>query len=764
MVNGEFFSHSPFTIYHLPLKKMLGFNIRNELLYRLYFVFGIVLVLAFAIFAKMTTLATTQRGYWMEKAKKNYLKYVDVEADRGNIIASDGSLLATSLPFFDLHFDFAAEGMSNETWEANRDSLAMCLATVYNKDWTAGGWRYVLDSLRQDAKANRYWSLKKEATFAEMQYVKNFPLFRLGRFKGGLIVEQHGKRFYPFKILAHRTLGYVREGAQPVGIEGQFDNVLGGARGQRLMMRVPGDVYIPVNDLTEIEPKSGDDIVTTLDVNIQDAAENALLRACENHDADHGTAIVMEVKTGKVVAISNIGRTGADDVDENGRVKTGWWETYNYGIGTLVEPGSMFKLASFMAMIEDGFLTDFDQKIPVYKGKTKIWDQELIDAEPHGMDTMTVRQVFEKSSNVGTATLIQRFYGEKKQAGKFIQHLKNFGLDLPTGIEVGGEEKPYIKEAYSAKDDWSGTTLPWMSIGYELALTPLQLLTFYNAVANDGREMRPYIVERVERYGSTVRDYVPFVVKKSIASKNTIRMARELLEGVVARGTARNIFTDDYRIAGKTGTAQIGYQKVRAVHGVKHQAGFCGFFPAEKPIYSCIVVIAEPKRGGYHGAEVAAPVFREIADRCFSMKGKLHPAMNKSEIVPTKGGGLPTAKLPHADAGSEKDLKFLLKYFNMPWFDQTTTDEDGFLFFGKKEPEGGDWSVLVSKNDSLSMRTRIQNLKIVPSVQGMGLKDAVYILENRGCRVRYSGVGKVARQSISPGSRASGQIVTIYLE
>lgn len=738
---------------------MLGLNVKNEVLYRLYAVFGVVLVFAFLIFGKMWSLAVTDRAKWLEKAKKNYLKYVDVEAERGNILAADGSLLATSLPFFDLHVDFGAEGLNDENWKASRDSLAMCLASIYNKEWTAGGWAYVLDSLRDDGANNRYWLLKKDATFNEMALVKDFPLFRLGRFKGGLVVEQHGKRFYPFKILAHRTLGYVRAGAQPVGIEGQFDNVLGGSRGQRLMMRVPGDIYIPVNDLTEIEPKSGDDIITTLDVNIQDAAENALLRACERHKADHGTAIVMEVKTGKVVAIANIGQTPAEGEDK----PNGWWETFNYGIGQRIEPGSMFKLATFMAMMEDGFIDDFDQKIAVFGGKTKIFDEELIDAEPHGMDSMTIRQVFEKSSNVGTALLAIKYYGDRKRQAVFVERLKGFGLDLPTGIEVGGEEKPLIKEAWSVKDDWSGITLPWMSIGYELQITPLQLLMFYNAVANGGRMMKPFIVERVERYGSPVREYSPVVVKRSIASKKTLRMARELMESVVERGTARNIFTDDYRIAGKTGTTQLGYNKVRAIHGVKHQAGFAGFFPADDPIYSCIVVVSEPKAGGYHGAEVAAPVFREIADRCFSMKGKLHPAVN---AVPLPDSGLATAKLPQADAGSQKDLKAALKFLGLDWFDQRNEGEEAgfFSLFSKEEKAASEWGVLVSRRDTMAMRSRPQNVKMVPSVQGMGLKDAVYLLENLGCRVRYTGVGKVTKQSILPGTRANGQVVTVWLE
>ncbi|MEI6410883.1 MAG: penicillin-binding protein [Bacteroidota bacterium] len=722
-------------------------NIKNEVLLRLYLVAAGVVLVAFVIWGRMYQISVAQADRWIAKADSLYIKWVDVNADRGNILADDGSLLATSLPFFDIHFDAKAEGLSDEIFNQNVDSLSWLLSTYVDQQFTPGEYKNWLTQLRAadpSTKGIRYIPIAKDVPYNKALLIKDFPMFRLGRYKGGLIFEQKPKRERPFKMLAQRTIGYTRDGALPVGLEGSYDNVLGGALGKQLRLRVPGDIYIPVNDLAEIEPKAGSDVVTTLDINIQDVAENALLKACQTHNADHGCAIVMEVKTGAIRAMANIGRT-----------PEGWWETYNYAIGERVEPGSMFKLASFMAMLEDGYIDDFTKKVPVYGGKVKIYNEELVDAEPHGMDTMTIKQVFEKSSNVGTATMIQGFYGKGK-AANFVQHIRDFGLDLPTGIALGGEDAPIIKNPNDPKSEWSGTTLPWMSIGYELLITPLQLLTFYNAVANDGRMMKPYLVERIEQYGEVEKEFKPSVVKRSIASKNTLAKAKELLKAVVEEGTAHNIRTDNYAIAGKTGTAQLNYHKFKAQAGIRHQAGFCGFFPADNPIYSCIVVISEPQQGGYHGAEVAAPVFRAISDKCFAMKAELHTPVNAADkSKPT------TNMMPSFDAGKKEDIASALKWLDLDWYDTKKNDEAD----EKDSNKDLDWGILRANNDSLLMMNRFVTDKALPSVVGMGLKDAIYLVENRGCRVRVEGVGKVRRQSLAPGTRCgNNSTCVLYLE
>lgn len=716
-------------------------NIKNEVLVRVYAVAAVVLLVAFSIFLQLFKLSVTQAPRWEAKADSLYVKWVDAPSQRGNILADDGSLLATSLPFFDIHWDAKAEGLINRPLDTLAlDSLAWLLSTYVDQQYTPGAYRDWLLSLRRapnDTRGIRYVPIAKDLPYAKALLVKNFPIFREGRYKGGFIMEQKNRRERPFKILAQRTIGYTREGALPVGLEGSMNNVLEGKEGKQLMIRVPGDMYIPVNDLAEIEPEAGDDVVTTLDINIQDVAETSLLNACQTHNADHGCAVVMEVKTGKIRAMANIGRT-----------PEGWWETYNYAVGERVEPGSMFKLASFMAMMEAGELDDFEQKIPVYGGKVKIYDEELVDAVPHGLDSMSIRQVFAQSSNVGTATLTQQFFKAKPAA--FVEQIRDFGLDLPTDIELGGEEAPIIKNPKDPKSDWSGTSLPWMSIGYELLLTPLQLLTFYNAVANDGRMMKPYIVQRTERYGEVVKEFRPTVVKRNIASGSTVARAKELLKEVVRTGTAEKIRSANFEMAGKTGTAQLNYHKFKASKGIRHQAGFCGFFPADNPVYSCIVVISEPERGGYHGAEVAAPVFRAIAEKCYAMKAELHTPINSEKPKP-----LAARQLPSYDAGEKNDLMESLRWLK--------------LNYTEAEDEGGDnesnYAVIVAKDSvGLTLQDRTVPDKTIPSVVGMGLKDAIYLLENRGCKVRAEGVGKVRRQSLPPGTRAGGQTCVLFLE
>ena len=719
-------------------------NVKNEVLIRVYSVAAVVLVVAVVIMTRLFQLTVTDAHKWEAKADSLYVKLVDVPSQRGNILADDGSLLATSLPFFDIHFDAKAEGLTAEIFNDQAvDSLAWLLSTYIDQSFTQGAYRQWLDTLRAaDPKTRgiRYVPIAKNLPYSKMLLIKTFPIFREGRHAGGFIAEQTSRRERPFKILAQRTIGYAqREGALPVGIEGSFNTILEGKRDnapKQLMLRVPGDIYIPINDLAEIEPASGDDVVTTLDINIQDAAESALLNACETHNADHGCAIVMEVKTGKIRAMANIGRAQSEG-------KSGYWETYNYAVGERVEPGSMFKLATFMAMLEAGELDDFDEKIPVFGGKVKIYDEELVDAVPHGLDSMTIRQIFAQSSNVGTATLTMKYF--KSNPNAFVKQLREFNLDMPTGIEIGGEENPIVKNPDDPKSEWSGTTLPWMSIGYELLLTPMQMLTFYNAVANDGRMMKPYLVQRTEHYGEIMKEFKPYTIKRSIASNNTIRKAKELLREVVISGTAHNINTDNYAIAGKTGTAQLNYHKFRASKGIRHQAGFCGFFPADNPIYSCIVVISEPERGGYHGAEVAAPVFRQIADKCFAMKAELHKPVNANKPLALKN-----SQLPSYDAGSQEDMKESLRWLGLDFSPATDLDE---------------WGVVVAKDSiGLTMQNRVVGDKNIPSVVGMGLKDAIYLLENRGCRVRVEGVGKVRSQSLAPGTRASGQTCVLSLE
>lgn len=715
-------------------------DIKNEVLYRVYFLlFGIVVPVSIVLLYKTVVISYVEGDKWRDRGRDNYLEYRSVEADRGNILAEDGSLLATSIPYFNLYFDPHAS--SDEAFAKNLDTLAQCLATYVLEDYTPGGARKLLEELR--AGGDRHVVLKRKVSFAEKKFIEDFPLFRLGRFKGGFIAEKTSERKRPFGLLAQRTIGYVRENAKPVGLEGQFDPVLGGEPGQKLMICVDprADLWMPVDDLTVIEPESGSDITTTLDIDIQDITEEAVLRAVNYHDAEWGTAVVMEVETGAIKAIANLGRT-----DE------GWWETFNYAVGAAVEPGSTFKAATLMALLEDGFV-DLDDSIRIEHGRTTFYDEVLEDASPYSakLDTIRVREAFEISSNVGVAKMVQEHYGEKTRENdnegpaRFIRRLKSFNLNMPTGIEIGGEANPYIKEAFSGKDDWSGTTLPWMSIGYEIRLTPLQLLSFYNSIASGGKMMKPYLVSSVQRFGETVETYRPTVINRRIASDKTIAKVQEVLESVVEseRGTAHKLRSDRYRFAGKTGTAQVNYSsgnRGRRIGG--YQASFVGYFPVEKPKYSCIVVINKPRRGGFYGSDVAGPVFREIADKIFVTKEGLHPPINS--------GARPayTAEnMPGFTIGDKNELATVLRYLDIPYYGAPSTE----------------LAVLRPRSDSLIMEMRTLPDEQVPNVVGLGLRDAVFVLENRGLKVEVEGFGKVARQSILPGTRARGQSIRLYL-
>lgn len=715
-------------------------DIKNEVLVRVYFLlFGIIVPVAIALVYRSVQIGIFEGERWREQGKAKYLDYRKVEADRGNILSADGNLLATSIPYFDLYFD--AQAASEEDFERNLDTLAHCLAYYVLEDYTVGGARDYLIRLREGN--DRHIRLKSKVSYAEKKFIENFPLFRLGRNRSGFIAEKQSERKRPFGILAQRTIGYVRDNAKPVGLEGYYNETLGGQPGQQLMICVDPkkDLWMPVDDLTVIEPESGDDVVTTLDLDIQDIVEEALSRAVNLHNAAWGTAVVMEVETGAIRAIANLGRT-----------EQGWWETYNYAVGTASEPGSTFKAASVLALLEDEFLA-LDDSVRIYNGRAAFYEEEMEDASPYSyrMDTITLREAFEISSNVGIAKAVERFYGDKNEANdkegaaRFVKRLKQFHLDQPIGIEIEGEANPYIKEAYSEEDDWSGTTLPWMSIGYELQLTPLQLLSFYNAVANAGEMMRPYLVSAIERQGETVEKRYPTVINRRIASRQAIEQLQELLEIVVEgkRGTANELYTDKYRFAGKTGTAQVNYKRgTRGTRVGGHQASFVGYFPAEQPKYSCIVVINKPRRGGFYGGDVAGPVFREIADNIHRIKVGLHPVLN--EAPPQ---ALSTEQLPGFSIGDQEDFRKVLSYLDIPAYGQPKTP----------------LAVLRPRSDSLFMERRTIPEDVVPNVIGLGLRDALHVLENEKLKVTVEGVGKVARQSIKPGTPIRGQSIKLYL-
>ncbi|RME95917.1 MAG: PASTA domain-containing protein [Bacteroidetes bacterium] len=722
-------------------------DIKNELLYRIYFLlFGVFTPIAILLMYRTFEVAILQGEKWREEGGV-HVKEHRIEAERGNIYARDGSLLATSVPYFDLYFDPLAP--SDEDYYENLDTLAYCLATHVDNSYTVGGMRQWLLTLRDTSnlkgrRPNRHILLKKQVSFAEKRKIESFPLFSLGRYRGGLIAEKQSERKRPFGLLARRTIGYVRDGQQPIGLEGKYDSILGGEPGVQMMLKVDprSDLWMPLEDLSVVEPRSGEDVVTTLDVNLQDITEKALLRGMQRHQPDWGTAIVMEVETGAIRAIANLGR---DDAGQ------GYYEMYNYAIAMSTEPGSTFKLASIMALLEDGYVKLTDS-VDIEHGKTVFYDTEMVDSSPMSahLDSTTVQRAFEMSSNVGIAKLVDRYYNlpdrgkENEGARQFMARLRDFHLHEPTGIELEGEATPYLKKAYDVENDqWSLVTIPWMSTGYEVRLTPLQLLSFYNTVANGGRMMKPYLVSAIERNGEPVSVFRPTVVDKQIASPKTIERARILLEGVVERGTARKLKTNRYRFAGKTGTAQVNYRRgQRGTRVGGYQASFVGYFPADKPKYSCIVVVRNPRQGSFYGGDVAGPIFREISDQVFNSMIDIHEPLNQ--------GPRPVLyenNLPNFDVGHQADVRLVLNYLELPAYGDPATE----------------MILLQAQGDSLFLEARTLSENKVPNVIGMGLRDAVFVLENRGLKVSTTGVGRVKRQSIRPGTAIRGQTIKLTL-
>lgn len=690
-------------------------EIKSDIAWRVYLLYFLVSLIAIAIMAKAVYIQFVEGEALKQKVRNFTLLERNIEAVRGNIYSNDGSLLATSVPIYEIRFDPNADALTEEIFYSNIDSLALKLSNLF-QDRSMVAYRNRLIRARENGE--RYYLIKRNVDFLELKKLKKFPIFRLGRFKGGLIFIQQNKRERPFRLLAARTIGYERPGVTPVGLEGAYSNVLKGVDGHRLMQKIAGGVWMPVGD-EEIEPEDGKDIYTTINVNFQDVAESALLKQLQMHEADHGCVVLMEVKSGAVRAIANLKRT------EDGA----YYEGYNYAIGESTEPGSTFKLPALIAALEDGYV-DLEDKIDCGDGSRDFYDQTMFDSnhDDGGWGKITVKRVFEVSSNIGMAEIMGKSYGENPQ--KFIDHLDQMSLRKPLGIEILGEGKPYIKNT----DDpsWSGISLPWMAHGYEVQQTPLQILSFYNAVANDGVMVKPKFVERISKGRKTVKEIETEVLNPKICSKSTIDKVKIALKGVVENGTASNLRNADYKIAGKTGTAQIANKNYGYSYQskVSHQASFVGYFPADNPQYSCIVVVNAPSRNVYYGNLVAGPIFKEVADKVYSNSLDMHNELESQAFYAASA-------IPFSKHGNKKDVINIFKQLDVAVNADLAKDHN--------------WITTSTADSLVHVQPRKLTDNLVPNVVGMGLKDAVYLLENQGLRVRIEGRGMVKSQSVKPG-------------
>ncbi len=703
-------------------------DIRKDILLRVYIVYVAILIFGLIIIAKAVSILIFEKDELEAKAQKQEIRIFDIEAIRGNICSDDGTLIATSVPIFDIRMDVCSELISEDFFKENVDSLSTCLSGLF-RDKKPSEYKTILWEARRNG--DRFLMVKRDITYPELKKMRKFPIFRLGKYKGGMIVIAQHHRELPFKDLAKRTIGYESTESPNkifVGLEGSFSKNLLGSNGKRLERRIGGAAWIPVDVENQVEPQNGQDVITTLDINLQDLAESALRKELILDSADHGCAIVMEVKTGYIKAIANLGKSPEGD----------YKETYNYAIGESTEPGSVFKLASFLVALEDGKIT-LDMPVNLGNGSVNYHGRTMTDA--HKLTgTILASQVFEKSSNVGTSKIIYNAYADEPQ--KYIDGLYRLSINKLLNLQVGGEGRPYIK---STNDKWwSAVSLPWMSIGYEVALTPLQTLTLYNAVANNGKMVKPLFVKEIRKNGQVVETFQPIVINPSICSPATIAKAHLLLEGVVERGTGAFLKNPFYKIAGKTGTAQIaqnnrGYS-AKTKH-VKYKGTFVGYFPADNPRYSCIIVINNPSKGKYYGGAVAGPVFKEIANRIYANLGDI--------AYPPPRDTTPGAGIPYANAGMQKDIEEVYSSLNISV---------------KSVRKNAIWAHPVPDTTFVSLIPETVIKGRMPDVTGMGIKDAVFLLEENGMKVMVNGKGSVIKQSIPAGILYSpGTIVALDL-
>lgn len=693
---------------------------KKELLVRVYTVMVCFVIVAFMILYRVVKVNVVEGDKWRKK-NDVYIQWKPINADRGNIYSDDGSLLATSLPFFDIYMDMTRP--SSELWSTGIDSLCLLLSQHIKRGLTAREWKSKLRTARD--KRNQYFYIGKKLTIDQKDLVKTFPIFDKGQMRGGIIVERYTQREKPFRGLASRTIGIDRDNADNVGLEGYFDKFLTGPTEQRLMKKVPPGVWVPVYDPTESQPQRGNDIVSTINVNMQDVVHNELITAIEKYEAEGGVAILMEVSTGAIKAISNI------SINKGGY----YTENYNTAIGAASEPGSTLKLASAMALIEDGH-ADLNTLVDVGHGKMKFYDRWMHDSHRHAEQYMSLRNAFEQSSNVGISSAAFNAYGATSRQKDFVDKYVQFGLSEKTGVEIKGEGDPYIKDPEVNAKEWYGTTIPWMAHGYEMKLTPLQVLNFYNTVANGGRMMKPFLVSAIEEDGRVVKAFRPRVVKESIAKPTTIRAAQEMLRGVVLRGTASKLHTEEFSFSGKTGTTRVGYWQ----EGEKqYNASFAGYFPAESPKYSMIITIYKPN-GSYYGSTVAAPVFKRIAEKCFALDLDLIDSKVDVAVVGD-------VSLPGSHVGYKDDFKSVMQYAHVDY----------------EETSRSKWVTIDPSHDRMKVSTKELEQGKVPDVRGMGARDAVFVLENLGMTVDVAGLGKVSRQSIKPGSDPVGKKIKIFL-
>jgi len=660
----------------------------KKILTRLYVVAGILFCFAITVLVKLVGIQIHGDEY-RQLALDRTEKMFTIAPNRGNLHADDGSLLATSVSRYNIRFD--AVTVRTKDFEENVNALSDSLSRMLGK--SPDHYQQILRKARQNK--NRYVLIARNLDYSDYMMIKNFPLFKKGPNRGGFIVEQRTAREHPLGKIAERSVGYERIDDKGyftrVGLEGAFGEYLRGVEGKRLKQKIAKGQWKPIGLDNIIEPKDGYDVISTININIQDIAHHALLNQLEAYKADHGCVIVMETETGEIKAISNLGRTAEGK----------YYERLNYAVGESHEPGSTFKLMSLVAALEDEVI-DTSTVIDTEKGRWKVYDRTVRDSKWGGYGEISVAKAFELSSNTAFAKIVHNNY--KTDPERFVNRLMKMNLHSELNLPIKGEGKPVLR--YPGDEGWSGVSLAWMSHGYEVSMTPLQTLTFYNAIANDGQMVRPRLIKEVREWNKTIHKFEKEIINPEICSEKTIKKVQQLLKNVVDKkhGTGHKLYSSNFSMAGKTGTCQKNYVS-KDPDKLKYISSFAGYFPAENPKYSCIVVIHEPnKELGYYGADVSGPVFKSVAQKIYANS----PSVDQIDL--------------HNMEDDALDEAYEEYYAN-----------------AKKQHN------------------------TVPNVTGMSGMDAVSLLENLGLEVEVKGNGKVKKQSIAKGTNLN-EVKAIVLE
>ncbi len=674
-------------------------NIKKSITWRVVFGMGVVVLFAFWVSFQMFRIQLVEGNKWLAMSDSITIRHQDISPARGNIYSDNGSLLSTSMPIYEIRWD--ATVVNDDTFHFYVNELAQQLARLF-PDKTSLYYKSKLNTAKKSK--SRYVLIRRKVNYHEQKTMRDFPIFRKGRYRGGFMAELNTKRVKPAGNLAFRTIGYRTKDNLGVGLERTYNDDLGGVKGKRLVQKISGG-YRPLNDENLIEPKNGRDIHTTINIDFQEIAQRSLEKSLIKHKADHGCVIVMKVSTGEIKAISNLSK----------REEGVYSEQYNYSIGESYEPGSVWKVFSAMAAFEDELISPNDS-MDIQNGVREYFGKKMQDSDKGRFKKMSFKQAFARSSNVAFSSVIFDNYSSKPS--NYISYLKKLDLDKPTGIEILGEPDPFLN--HPASSSWSQLTLPWLAIGYENQHTPLQLLTAYNGIINDGIMIRPQIVSSVTDAGIIIKENNNSSKTVRVCSEETSNKIKELTAEVFISGSARNVRSDVVTMGGKTGTAQIasssGYQKAKM-----YNASFVGHFPAMKPEYSIYVMVNKPSNGIFYASYVAAPVFSEVAKKIFTISVK-------KEVVDS------LIYKPNYHAGFFKDIKII-------------NNQLGYIM---DENSSADF-VRVNSNNSMTEDVVVEEGKM-PDFRNFGVKDAVYVSELLGLKPIVAGRGRVVEQSPKPGA------------